>query len=253
MIELSNVNVTFHANSALEKKALVGVSLIIPKYQFITVIGSNGAGKSTLLNLLSGEISSFSGSLTIHNNEMKTLSLSQRARLISRVHQDPFIGTCADLTIEENLALAYMRGKNRGWKSSLSLSRRKFFKQRLVILELGLEKRLSERVSSLSGGERQALSLIMATLLPSELLLLDEHTAALDPRMAAFMMNLTSKVVKELNLTVLMITHSMRYALDYGDRIIMMNQGEMIFDYNVEEKQQLTMADLINKFELLTV
>ncbi|WP_413110637.1 ABC transporter ATP-binding protein [Thaumasiovibrio sp. DFM-14] len=248
MIELNNVQVTFNAGTILENKALCGVSLQVPEKQFVTVIGSNGAGKSTLLGAVSGETPMSGGSVKIDNVDVTRWPVHQRAQYAARVFQDPLAGTCASLTIEENMALAYQRGQQRGWKLALCAKRRKLFQERISILGLGLEDRLGDSIGLLSGGQRQAVSLIMATLSDSRLLLLDEHTAALDPRMAAFIIDLTKKVVNEFNLTVMMVTHSMKDALACGDRTIMLHQGEIVLDVAGKERAQLDVPHLLEMF-----
>ncbi|GHY85117.1 ABC transporter, ATP-binding protein [Vibrio cholerae] len=220
MIRLQDIQVTFNPGTILENRALRGVSLEVPEHQFLTVIGSNGAGKSTLLGAVTGETPIVGGQVLIDEIDVTKQSVDQRANLCARVFQDPLAGTCGALTIEENMALAYMRGKKRGWSLALSNQRRKLFQERISILGLGLEDRLGDNIGLLSGGQRQAVSLVMATLSESKLLLLDEHTAALDPRMAAFIIDLTKKIVKEFNLTVMMVTHSMKDALACGDRTV---------------------------------
>lgn len=230
MIRLQDIQVTFNAGTILENKALKGVSLDVPEHQFLTVIGSNGAGKSTLLGAVTGETPMAGGRVIIDETDVTRQNVAQRAKQCARVFQDPLAGTCGDLTIEENMALAYMRGKRRSWGLALSSKRRKLFKERISILGLGLEDRLGDSIGLLSGGQRQAVSLVMATLSESKLLLLDEHTAALDPRMAAFIINLTKTIVQEFNLTVLMVTHSMKDALACGNRTIMLHQGEIVLD-----------------------
>lgn len=248
MIELKNIEVTFNPGTVLENRALRKVSLNVPQHQFLTVIGSNGAGKSTLLGAVTGETPMIGGHVVIDNVDVTKRSVDQRASMCARVFQDPLAGTCGDLTIEENMAIAYMRGKRRGWSLALTNQRRKLFQERISILGLGLEDRLGDNIGLLSGGQRQAVSLIMATLSDSKLLLLDEHTAALDPRMAAFVIDLTKTVVKEFNLTAMMVTHSMKDALDCGDRTIMLHQGEIVLDVDGEERKGMQVANLLEMF-----
>ncbi|SON49144.1 ABC transporter ATP-binding protein [Vibrio tapetis] len=248
MIFLEDIEVTFNAGTILENKALRGVDLIVPEHQFLTVIGSNGAGKSTLLGAVTGETPMAGGSVVIGDTDMTSWSVDKRAAQCARVFQDPLAGTCGDLTIEENMALAYMRGKSRGWSMSLSSKRRALFKERISILGLGLEDRLGDSIGLLSGGQRQAVSLVMATLSDSKLLLLDEHTAALDPRMAAFIIDLTKTVVKEFNLTVMMVTHSMKDALACGDRTVMLHQGKIVLDVAGNERSTMQVPDLLEMF-----
>lgn len=248
MIELNDIRVTFNEGTILENQALRGVSLAVPEKQFVTVIGSNGAGKSTLLGAVSGETSMVGGQVLIDDIDVTQKPVHERAQYAARVFQDPLAGTCASLTIEENMALAYKRGSKRSWKMALSSQRRKLFQERISILGLGLEDRLSDNIGLLSGGQRQAVSLVMASLADSKLLLLDEHTAALDPRMAAFVLALTKKVVEEFDLTVMMVTHSMKDALAYGDRTVMLHQGEIVLDVKGEERAQMDVKHLLEMF-----
>lgn len=248
MIEMEDIRVTFNANTILENQALRGVSLTVPERQFVTVIGSNGAGKSTLLGALSGETPISGGRVEIDGVEVTSWPVHRRARFAARVFQNPLAGTCATLTIEENMALAYGRGKRRGWRLALSSGRRRLFQDRISILGLGLEDRLGDSIGLLSGGQRQAVSLVMATLSDSRLLLLDEHTAALDPRMAAFILELTNTVVEEFSLTVLMVTHSMKDALACGNRTVMLHQGQIVLDVAGEEREKLDVPHLLEMF-----
>lgn len=249
MINIENLRVTFGKGTPLENKALRGLSLTVPKGQFVTVIGSNGAGKSTFLNALSGEIAVDSGNITISDQQVTHLPTHKRAHLVSRVFQDPLAGTCENLTIEENLALAIKRGKKRG----LGLANKKqyveFFRDQLRYLNLGLEQRLQDKMGLLSGGQRQAISLLMATLKPSEILLLDEHTAALDPKTAKFVLDLTESIIEQHQLTAIMVTHSMRQALDVGERTVMLHEGKVAFDIASPEREGLDVPDLLNLFE----
>lgn len=249
MITLRNIVVTFGRGTPLETPALRDVDLDIAKGEFITVIGSNGAGKSTLLNVLSGEVLVDSGSLHIDNDDLTRRSTHARANLVARVFQDPLAGTCEQLTIEENLALASARGRRRGLGQALNPPLRERFREQLSRLGLGLEERLSDQMGLLSGGQRQAVSLLMATLQPAKILLLDEHTAALDPKTAAFVLELSREIIQEQQLTTLMVTHSMRQALEVGSRTIMMHQGRIIFDVRGEERKGLGVADLLALFE----
>ncbi|HAS6347678.1 ABC transporter ATP-binding protein [Vibrio sp. IRLE0018] len=248
MIRLEDIQVTFNRGTILENRALRGVMLEVPEHQFLTVIGSNGAGKSTLLGAVTGETPMVGGKVLIDDVDVTSQTVDQRASLCARVFQDPLAGTCGALTIEENMALAYMRGKKRGWHLSLSAKRRKLFQERISILGLGLEDRLGDSIGLLSGGQRQAVSLVMATLSDSKLLLLDEHTAALDPRMAAFIIDLTKRIVREFNLTVMMVTHSMKDALACGDRTVMLHQGEIVLDVAGEQREGMQVKDLLEMF-----
>ncbi|SHO54953.1 ABC transporter ATP-binding protein [Vibrio quintilis] len=248
MIQLENIQVTFNPGTILENRALRGVDLTVPEHQFLTVIGSNGAGKSTLLGAVTGETPMVGGQVVIDETDVTRRTVDERASFCARVFQDPLAGTCGALTIEENMALAYMRGRRRGWTHALSSKRRKLFQERISILGLGLEDRLGDSIGLLSGGQRQAVSLVMATLSDSKLLLLDEHTAALDPRMAAFIIDLTKRIVNEFNLTVMMVTHSMKDALACGDRTVMLHQGKIVLDVAGEQRQNMDVPDLLDMF-----
>lgn len=249
MIQTEGIDVIFNQGTPLEKIALNGINLTIPEGQFITVIGSNGAGKSTLLNVLSGDIIPNSGKVWINNQDVTSWSTAKRAKFVARVFQNPLAGSCANLTVEENLALAYRRGQSRRLRSALNNRLRDQFKMRLSELGLGLENRLSDRMGLLSGGQRQAVSLLMSTLASHQILLLDEHTAALDPKTADYILQLTRQIVAEKRLTTLMVTHSMRQALDLGDRTLMLHEGQIVFDISGSEREGLTVADLLLLFE----
>lgn len=248
MIRAENLEVTFGAGTPLENRALRGLSLDIPQGQFVTVIGSNGAGKSTLLNSLAGEVLADKGQILIDDQDVTRWPTNKRAGLVARVFQDPLAGTCEGLTIEENLALALKRGQGRGLAASIRREYRELFTERLARLGLGLEKRLGDRMGLLSGGQRQAVSLLMATLQPMKILLLDEHTAALDPKTAAFVLELTRSIIEEQQLTALMVTHSMRQALDVGHRTLMLHGGEIAFDVAGDERAGLDVPDLLALF-----
>lgn len=248
MITVDNIHVTFNPGTALETTALCGVDLAVPAGEFVTVIGSNGAGKSTLLGVLSGETRPSEGRVVIDGNEVTDQPVHRRAGLAARVFQDPIAGTCAGLTIEENMALAHSRGTRRGLGLATTKRRREIFAERLKILGLGLEDRLGDRIGLLSGGQRQAVSLVMATLAESKILLLDEHTAALDPRMAAFVIDLTNRVYEDFKLTILMVTHSMSDALANGSRTIMLHQGDIVLDVSGAERAGMDVEDLVRLF-----
>ncbi|KAA0686363.1 ATP-binding cassette domain-containing protein [Neorhizobium sp. P12A] len=248
MINLKNIKVVFGRGTPLQKQALNGVNLTIEEGSFVTVIGSNGAGKSTLLGVLAGDVLATEGQVLIGNTDVTRKTTSARAGLVARVFQDPLAGSCGALSIEENLALAARRGERRGLVPALGAKRRDHFRARIAELNLGLENRMKDRMDLLSGGQRQAVSLVMATLAGSEVLLLDEHTAALDPGMAEFIMTLTQKIVSERKLTTLMVTHSMRQALDYGHRTIMLHGGELVLDVHGDNRKTLTVEDLIDMF-----
>jgi putative ABC transport system ATP-binding protein len=232
----------------MEKKALQGVTLDIKRGDFVCVIGGNGAGKSTLLNTLCGDIFPEKGRISIDNKDMTSLTSWQRAASIARVFQDPMAGTCAGLTIEENMALAMGRGHKRSLRLALKKADRDIFRAQLSRLKLGLENRLSDPIGLLSGGQRQAVSLIMAVLQPMKIIALDEHTAALDPKTAAFILELTHEIVEENHLTSLMVTHSMHQALELGNRTLMLHEGRVVFDVQGEERKGLTVADLLELF-----
>lgn len=248
MISVQDIKVVFGKGTPLEKKALNGISLTIEQGSFVTVIGSNGAGKSTLLGVLAGDVLASEGKVTIGTTDVTRKQTAARAGLVARVFQDPLTGSCGALSIEENLALAARRGERRGLVSALGPKRRGHFRERIGELNLGLENRMADRMDLLSGGQRQAVSLVMATLAGSEVLLLDEHTAALDPGMAEFVMGLTDKIVSERKLTTLMVTHSMRQALDYGHRTIMLHGGEIVLDVSGDNRKDLQVEDLIAMF-----
>jgi putative ABC transport system ATP-binding protein len=248
MIELQSIAVTFGRGTVLETRALRGIDLAIPQGQFVSVIGSNGAGKSTLLNVLAGTAPATEGRIVVDGTDVTPLSAARRARLLARVFQDPLAGTCAGLTIEENLALAEARGRGRGLKLAVGGEGRARWRDRLAELGLGLENRLGDRMGLLSGGQRQSVALLMATMAPSKILLLDEHTAALDPRTADLVIDLTRKLVAELRLTTLMITHSMHQALSCGSRLLMLHEGRICLDVDGEAKTRLTPEDLLAEF-----
>ena len=249
MLAAHNLKVTFNPGTPIENAALRGLDLNIPTGQFVAVIGSNGAGKSTLLNAISGDLLVDSGKIEIDGVDVTKKQAWDRAGMVARVFQDPLAGTCEALTIEENMALAMARGQRRGFGFAIKRHMRELFRDKLSILNLGLENRLTDRIGLLSGGQRQAVSLLMATLRPSRILLLDEHTAALDPKTAAFVLELTAKIVAEGQLTTMMVTHSMRQALDHGDRTVMLHQGKVVLDVSGEERVGLGVPDLLKMFE----
>lgn len=246
MLEISHISKTFNAGTVNAKKAIDDLSLSVKKGDFITVIGANGAGKSTLFNAIAGSFITDSGSITLDGENITLTPEHKRAKNIGRLFQDPMRGTAPGMTIEENLALAAGHG---GWMSRVSKGDKKLFREKLALLEMGLEDRMSQPVGLLSGGQRQALTLMMATFNPPKLLLLDEHTAALDPATAQKVLELTQNIVGENGLTCLMITHNMQSALELGNRTIMMHGGRVIFDAEGEERAKLTVADLLDKFK----
>jgi len=249
MIRVEDLHITFNPGTAMETPALRGLSLDIPAGQFVTVIGSNGAGKSTLLNALSGEATPDSGRVLIDDVDFTHWPTPKRAAFVARVFQDPMAGSCANLTIEENMSLAASRGKGRNLSRAITHDTRDDFRHKLERLGLGLETRLGDKMELLSGGQRQAVSLLMATLKPMKILLLDEHTAALDPKTAAFVLLLTRDIVMDQGLTTMMVTHSMAQALEVGDRTIMLHQGEIVFDVAGDERHGMTVPDLLKMFE----
>jgi putative ABC transport system ATP-binding protein len=249
MIEARGLTVSFGKGTPLETVALAGIDLAIPAGEFVTVIGSNGAGKTTLLNAIAGEVEIDRGTLAIDGQEVTRWPAARRAGLIARVFQDPLAGTCEALTVEENLALALGRGRRRGLALATDRNIRTQFIHRLAPLGLGLERRLTDQIGLLSGGQRQVVSLVMATLAPMRILLLDEHTAALDPRTAAFVLDLTRTLVAEAGLTALMVTHSMRQALDCGTRTLMMHEGKIVLDVAGAERGSMDVPDLVGLFE----
>ncbi len=248
MLWLEHVSKTFNAGTINERKALIDAELHIAPGEFVTVIGGNGAGKSTILNAIAGTWPIDDGAIILDGVNVTGLPEHKRAPYIGRVFQDPKMGTAADMQIEENLALARRRGLKRGLKWGVTRAERAEFKEKLAILGLGLEERMTTKVGLLSGGQRQALTLLMATLVKPKLLLLDEHTAALDPATASKVLETTDHLVQENNLTTLMITHNMKDAIEHGNRLIMMNEGRIIYDVSGEEKKKLTREDLLQKF-----
>ena len=248
-LKLANVRKTFNKGTVTEKRALTGVNLELHEGDFLTVIGGNGAGKSTLLNMIAGVYPLDSGTIELDGKDISRLTEPQRAKYLGRVFQDPMRGTAADMQIEENLALAKRRGKRRGLAWGVTKEERAEYPALLKTLDLGLDTRMSSKVGLLSGGQRQALTLLMATLTDPKLLLLDEHTAALDPKTARKVLELTEKIVNERQLTTLMVTHNMNDAIRLGNRLIMMHEGHVIFDVSGEEKKALTVPDLLQKFE----
>lgn len=248
MIDLQNLGVTFQANTPLETHALKTLDLKIKEEQWVVIIGSNGAGKSTLLNTISGEILPTQGKIFLDQEDISQWPPFKRAKSIARVFQNPLMGTCANLSIEENLSLSATRGLKRNLRPALNTALRQQLTDQICSLNLGLEHRLKDKMSTLSGGQRQAVSLFMATQRPMKVLLLDEHTAALDPKTSQFVLGLTQKLITEKKLTTLMVTHSMRQALDYGKRILMLDSGKIVLDLQ-ENLAGLTTQDLLALFE----
>lgn len=252
MLKVVNVSKTFNPGTVNEKLALDNFSVTINEGDFITVIGGNGAGKSTLMNAIAGVWKVDEGSIIIDGEDVTNLPEHKRAAYLGRVFQDPMLGTAATMEIQENLALAKRRGQKRTLKNGITKKEIEEYKEMLKILDLGLEERMTSKVGLLSGGQRQALTLLMATLKKPKLLLLDEHTAALDPKTAAKVLETTERIVKRDNITTLMITHNMKDAIAHGNRLIMLNAGKIILDISGEEKKNLTVAELLKKFELVS-
>ena len=252
MLEIKNVYKTFNAGTINEKRALNGLNLTLNDGDFVTVIGGNGAGKSTMLNMVAGVYPVDSGSIVIDGVDVTSLPEHKRAKFIGRVFQDPMMGTAADMWIEENLALANRRGKRRDLAWSIKRDERKMFREMLSHLDLGLEDRMTTKVGILSGGQRQAITLLMAVLKKPKLLLLDEHTAALDPKTAEKVLNLSDKFIEEGHLTAMMVTHNMRDAIAHGNRLIMMHEGRVILDVSGEEKKKLTVEALLEQFSKIS-
>ncbi|WP_026582331.1 ABC transporter ATP-binding protein [Bacillus sp. J33] len=249
MLQLNQIHKVFNEGTPDEKIALDTINLTLNEGDFVTVIGSNGAGKSTLMNIISGVMIPDVGAVYIDSQNVTGMSEYKRAKLIGRVFQDPMAGTAPSMTIEENLAMAFSRNKTRTLRKGVTKKRKDYFREVLETLHLGLENRLNAKVGLLSGGERQALSLLMATFTEPSILLLDEHTAALDPARAELITSLTKEIVEKYNLTTLMVTHNMQQALDLGNRLIMMDKGQIILEVDEEHKKQLTIEQLLNEFQ----
>lgn len=249
MLTLTNVSKTFNPGTVTEKTALESLDLYLAPGDFVTVIGGNGAGKSTLLNLIAGVYATDSGSIVLDGKDLTSQKEHKRAEFLGRVFQDPMMGTAASMQIEENLALAYRRGKSRKFAWGIKHAEKTLYHEKLAELALGLENRMTSKVGLLSGGQRQALTLLMATLQKPKLLLLDEHTAALDPKTAQKVLELTEEIIAHESLTAFMVTHNMRHAIHYGNRLIMMHEGQIIYDVQGDEKKNLQVADLLKKFE----
>ena len=249
MLEIKNVHKTFNKGTINEKKALNGVNLHLDPGDFVTIIGGNGAGKSTTLNMVAGVYPIDQGTIILDGKDISDLPEYKRAYMLGRVFQDPMMGTAAGMHIEENMAMANRRGKKRGLSWGITKKEKEMFKEKLQMLDLGLEDRMTSKVGLLSGGQRQALTLLMATLKKPSLLLLDEHTAALDPKTAKKVLDITEKIVARDNLTTMMVTHNMKDAINIGNRLIMMSDGKIIYDVKGEEKKKLKVADLLQKFE----
>ena len=248
MLIVNGLYKTFNSGTCNQKEALINTSIHVRQCDFISIIGGNGAGKSTLLNCIAGVYPIDRGSIVIENTDVTNLPEHKRATVLGRVFQDPMMGTASNMGIEENLALAYRRGKKRGLSWGISNKERSLYKEQLKTLGLGLEERMTTKVGLLSNGQRQALTLLMATLKKPKLLLLDEHTAALDPKTAKKVLEITDQIIKEHNLTAMMVTHNMRDAIKHGNRLIMMHEGQIILDINGEDKKKLTVEALLDRF-----
>ncbi len=249
MLKIANIYKTFNPNTVNEKLVLNGLSLELQKGDFVTVIGGNGAGKSTMLNMIAGVHYPDQGQIILDGEEITKLPEHARAKYLGRVFQDPMMGTAANMEIEENLALAYRRGQKRGLGWGITKEEKELYVEKLKMLDLGLETRLTAKVGLLSGGQRQALTLLMATLKQPKLLLLDEHTAALDPKTASKVLELSEQMIEANSLTAMMVTHNMKNAIQYGNRLIMMYEGKIIYDVSGEAKKNLHVSDLLEKFE----
>ena len=250
MLELKNLYKTFNAGTVNEKRAIDGLDLTLEDGDFVTIIGGNGAGKSTTLNLIAGVFPADQGSISLDGVDITRLPEHKRAKYLGRVFQDSMMGTAATMGIEENLALANRRGQRRTLRPGITAQEREKFRKQLAALGLGLEDRMTSKVGLLSGGQRQALTLLMATLKKPRLLLLDEHTAALDPKTADKVLQITEEIVARDKLTTLMVTHNMKHAIQYGNRLIMMDAGKVVVDIRGEEKKNLTVRDLLEKFKI---
>ena len=250
MLDIQNLSKTFNPGTVNEKKALSSLSLHLDEGDFVTIVGSNGAGKSTLFNAIAGSFYADEGSISLAGKDITFMPEHERSRRIGRLFQDPLRGTAPSMTIEENLALAYLRAAHGNPFSRISKKDKEFFAEQLKQLGMGLEDRMKNPVGLLSGGQRQALTLLMATMVPPQLLLLDEHTAALDPATAAKVLELSDRIVRENQLTAMMITHNMKDAIKYGNRLIMMHEGHIIYDVSGEEKKNLQVSDLLAKFQI---
>ncbi len=249
MLELQNVYKTFNAGTINQKNALNGINLKLNDGDFVTVIGGNGAGKSTTLNAIAGVWPVDSGKILIDGKDVSGLPEHKRAKFLGRVFQDPMTGTAANMSIEENMALAARRGKRRGLGWGVTHAEREIYREKLATLQLGLEDRLTAKVGLLSGGQRQAITLLMATLQQPKLLLLDEHTAALDPKTAEKVLQATDQIIAKNHLTAIMVTHNMKDAIAHGNRLVMLHDGRIILDIGAEEKKKLTVQDLLAQFE----
>jgi len=253
MLEVRGISKTYNPGAVSEVKLFEDFSLTVEEGQFVAIVGGNGSGKTSLLNIICGSIPADKGDVLVGGKSISGLKDYQRYATMGRVYQDPSLGTCPDLTMLENLSLADNKGKPFNLTRGVNRKRVDFYKQELASLGLGLEDKLNVRMGSLSGGQRQAVALLMATMTPLRFLILDEHTAALDPKTAEVIMKLTDKVVREKRLTAMMVTHNLRYAVEYGDRILMMNQGKIVFDKAGEEKRSTSIDDILTLFNRISI
>ncbi len=253
VLSISNVYKTFHAGTVDEKKLFEDFSLEIADGEFVAVIGSNGSGKTTILNIISGDVRPDNGTVSLNGRDMSSMKNFKRAAVIGRVFQDPSVGTCPSMTIWENMSIADNKGQRYGLSFGLNKKRKDFYREQLELLGMGLEDRMNTLAGALSGGQRQALAMIMATMVRPELLLLDEHTAALDPKSSDTVMMLTEKIVREKKITTLMVTHNLRYAAEYGTRTIMMHEGKTVLDVSGEERASKSIADYLSVFNEISI
>ena len=255
MLQLTNIKKTFNPGTVNEKVALRGVSLTVNDGDFATIVGSNGAGKSTLFNAISGSFFTDEGTVMLDDMDITFLPEFRRSKMIGRMFQDPMKGTAPNMTIEENLALSYLRAStsNRAYFARVSKKEKEVFREKLALLNMGLEDRMKQPVGLLSEGQRQALTLLMATVVTPKILLLDEHTAALDPKTAEIIMKLTGQIVREKHVTTIMVTHNLRYAVEYGDRLVMMHEGKVVLDKVGEEKQEVKVEDIMHIFNEISI
>lgn len=253
MIKLSNINKTYNKGTVNETQLFNDFNFEVKEKEFLSIVGSNGSGKTTMLNMICGSIPIDSGDIVINNKSIVKMKDFQRYKKIGRVYQDPAMGTCSSMTILENMSLADNKGKLFGLTKGTNKKKINYYKELLSQLNLGLEDKLSVKVGLLSGGQRQAMALLMSVMTPIDILILDEHTAALDPKTAEIIMKLTDKVVREKNLTTIMVTHNLMYALKYGNRLVMMHEGNAIIDLNEEEKNNAKTEDLLDVFNKISI
>lgn len=253
MLELSNISKIYNMGTISQSNVFENFNLTVSDGEFVSIVGSNGSGKTTLLNIICGNVPIEKGDILINGKSIKNLKDYKRYKKIGRVYQNTALGTCPDLTITENMSLADNKGKTFGLSMAVNKSRIDFYKEQIALLGLGLEDKMNLKVGALSGGQRQALALIMATLTPIDFLILDEHTAALDPKTAEIIMSLTDKIVKQKKLTAMMVTHNLRYAVEYGNRLIMMDKGKAVLDVKGEDKQSVKVDDILTLFNKISI